>query len=56
MYEGNEIKKEVLRLELIEISGSKYKEANIVVFNIGHWWTHEKTSKGCLPKPQPFHY
>ncbi|KAL0339546.1 UNVERIFIED_CONTAM: protein trichome birefringence [Sesamum radiatum] len=24
----------------------KYKNADIIVFNTGHWWTHEKTSTG----------
>lgn len=27
---------------------SAYREADIVVFNTGHWWTHEKTSRGCV--------
>ncbi|KAF6137483.1 hypothetical protein GIB67_023242, partial [Kingdonia uniflora] len=38
--------KETLRLDLVEPSSAKYKNADIVVFNTGHWWTHEKTSKG----------
>ncbi|CAA7401306.1 unnamed protein product [Spirodela intermedia] len=39
-------KKETLRLDIIEKSSSRYKDADIIVFNTGHWWTHEKTSKG----------
>lgn len=39
-------KKETLRLDIIERSSSKYKSADIIVFNTGHWWTHEKTAKG----------
>ncbi|KAF9597263.1 hypothetical protein IFM89_016404 [Coptis chinensis] len=39
-------KKETLRLDLVESSSSKYKDADYIVFNTGHWWTHEKTSKG----------
>ncbi|KAK8958610.1 hypothetical protein KSP40_PGU019608 [Platanthera guangdongensis] len=39
-------KKETLRLDIIERSSSGYKDADIIVFNTGHWWTHEKTSKG----------
>ncbi|XP_073269139.1 protein trichome birefringence-like [Primulina huaijiensis] len=42
----NGTKKETLRLDLIESSADKYKNADIIVFNSGHWWTHEKTSKG----------
>ncbi|CAN6456111.1 unnamed protein product [Victoria cruziana] len=44
--EPNGSTKETLRLDLIEKSSSKYKNADILVFNTGHWWTHEKTSKG----------
>ncbi|XP_009783309.1 protein trichome birefringence-like [Nicotiana tabacum] len=39
-------KKETLRLDLIGESAEKYKNADIIVFNTGHWWTHEKTSLG----------
>ncbi|KAJ8534159.1 hypothetical protein K7X08_007483 [Anisodus acutangulus] len=38
--------KETLRLDLIGESADKYKDADILVFNTGHWWTHEKTSIG----------
>ncbi|XP_022889420.1 protein trichome birefringence-like [Olea europaea var. sylvestris] len=42
----NGTKKETLRLDIIERSADHYKNADIIVFNTGHWWTHEKTSKG----------
>ncbi|OMO58416.1 hypothetical protein COLO4_34662 [Corchorus olitorius] len=38
------IRRETLRLDMIQ--GSKYKDADIIVFNTGHWWTHQKTNKG----------
>ncbi|XP_010917266.1 protein trichome birefringence [Elaeis guineensis] len=38
--------KETLRLDTIERSSPRYKNADVIVFNTGHWWTHEKTSKG----------
>jgi len=25
-----------------------YHDADIIVFNTGHWWTHEKTSRGWV--------
>ncbi|KAK6937048.1 PC-Esterase [Dillenia turbinata] len=42
----NGSKKETLRLDLIETSSDKYSSADFIVFNTGHWWTHEKTAKG----------
>uniref|UniRef100_A0A1D1XTB7 Uncharacterized protein C7orf58 n=1 Tax=Anthurium amnicola TaxID=1678845 RepID=A0A1D1XTB7_9ARAE len=37
---------EKLRLDVMDATNSAYHEADIVVFNTGHWWTHEKTSRG----------
>ncbi|KAD3068296.1 hypothetical protein E3N88_36176 [Mikania micrantha] len=42
----NGTKMETLRLDLISNSADQYKTADFVVFNTGHWWTHDKTSKG----------
>ncbi|KAK9147018.1 hypothetical protein Sjap_006921 [Stephania japonica] len=39
-------RKETLRLDLIQKSSSMYRNSDIIVFNTGHWWTHEKTSQG----------
>ncbi|KAI5671625.1 hypothetical protein M9H77_11989 [Catharanthus roseus] len=39
-------KKETLRLDMVGESAEKYKTADVIVFNTGHWWTHEKTSLG----------
>lgn len=37
---------ETLRLDLMDQTTSTYHDAEIIVFNTGHWWTHEKTSRG----------
>lgn len=39
---------ETLRLDLMDQTTSMYHDADVIVFNTGHWWTHEKTSKGCV--------
>ncbi|CAL5051707.1 unnamed protein product [Urochloa decumbens] len=39
-------KKETLRIDLVEQSSPKYKDADFLIFNTGHWWTHEKTALG----------
>ncbi|XP_059665092.1 protein trichome birefringence-like 1 [Cornus florida] len=46
MPDTNGSKKETLRLDMVERSSDRYKSADILVFNTGHWWTHEKTSRG----------
>ncbi|KAF5804366.1 putative PMR5 domain, PC-Esterase, trichome birefringence-like family [Helianthus annuus] len=42
----NGTKKETLRLDLISSYSEQYKTADVIVFNTGHWWTHDKTAKG----------
>nr|GMD24664.1 protein trichome birefringence-like 2 [Ipomoea batatas] len=37
---------ETLRLDLMDTTTSMYNDADIIIFNTGHWWTHEKTSRG----------
>uniref|UniRef100_A0A2P2JTB1 Uncharacterized protein MANES_09G036800 n=1 Tax=Rhizophora mucronata TaxID=61149 RepID=A0A2P2JTB1_RHIMU len=46
LTDKNGTKKETLRLDLVGRSSDQYKGADIIVFNTGHWWTHEKTSRG----------
>ncbi|KAJ8438520.1 hypothetical protein Cgig2_024609 [Carnegiea gigantea] len=35
-----------LRLDLMDETTKMYYDAHVLVFNTGHWWTHEKTSRG----------
>ncbi|KAL3654033.1 hypothetical protein CASFOL_003714 [Castilleja foliolosa] len=39
-------KNETLRLDLMDGTTSMYHDADVIIFNTGHWWTHEKTSRG----------
>ncbi|KAK6930243.1 PC-Esterase [Dillenia turbinata] len=43
---GTQEERETLRLDMIQGSSSKYYDADIIIFNTGHWWTHQKTTKG----------
>ncbi|XP_020699064.1 protein trichome birefringence-like 2 [Dendrobium catenatum] len=43
---ANGSENERLRLDLLDETMAAYHLADIVVFNTGHWWTHEKTSSG----------
>ena len=45
-FEGIKGTSETLRLDEMDGSTLTYHDADIIVFNTGHWWTHEKTSKG----------
>ncbi|KAK8505722.1 hypothetical protein V6N11_054850 [Hibiscus sabdariffa] len=42
----NGSKKETLRIDMIDQSFNKYKNVDVLIFNTGHWWTHDKTKKG----------
>ena len=45
-FKGRNGSFETLRLDLMDQTTTTYHDADIIVFNTGHWWTHEKTSKG----------
>lgn len=37
---------QTLRLDMIQATTSKYNDADFLIFNTGHWWTHHKTKNG----------
>lgn len=45
---NNGSKKETLRIDMVEQSFDTYKDADVLMFNTGNWWTHEKTSQGYV--------
>lgn len=47
-FKGKNGSFETLRLDLMEKTTSMYSDADIIIFNTGHWWTHEKTSRGLV--------
>ncbi|KAL9240956.1 hypothetical protein vseg_015120 [Gypsophila vaccaria] len=45
-FQGQNRSFPTLRLDLMDESTKMYHDADILIFNTGHWWTHEKTSRG----------
>ncbi|KAJ0246428.1 Protein trichome birefringence-like 6 [Hirschfeldia incana] len=39
-------RRETLRIDAMDRTSSKWKGANILVFNTAHWWSHYKTKSG----------
>ncbi|KAL6874142.1 hypothetical protein ACP4OV_014224 [Aristida adscensionis] len=36
----------ILQIDRIDKTANRWKKADVVVFNTGHWWTHGKTARG----------
>lgn len=47
-YKSKNASLETLRLDLMDGTTSMYHDADVIIFNTGHWWTHEKTSRGYV--------
>ncbi|KAJ1383291.1 PMR5 N-terminal domain [Sesbania bispinosa] len=45
-HKGGVPQRETLRLDMIQASKSQYHDADIIIFNTGHWWNHYKTRNG----------
>ncbi|CAO2828848.1 unnamed protein product [Amaranthus hypochondriacus] len=45
-FQSKNVSLPTLRLDLMDLTTNMYHDAHILVFNTGHWWTHEKTSRG----------
>ena len=39
---------QTLRIDAIDRGSSRWKGADILVFNTAHWWTHFKTKAGLV--------
>lgn len=37
-----------LSMDQIDKTAKRWKKADILVFNTGHWWTHGKTARGYV--------
>ncbi|XP_011626033.1 protein trichome birefringence-like 11 isoform X1 [Amborella trichopoda] len=53
-FEGRNGENESLSLDMVDENTGEWKDAGVLVFNTGHWWTHpkrhqlwEKTTKGA---------
>ncbi|XP_062232762.1 protein trichome birefringence-like 5 [Phragmites australis] len=36
----------ILQIDRVDKTASRWKKADVLVFNTGHWWTHGKTARG----------
>ncbi|XP_006657213.3 protein trichome birefringence-like 5 [Oryza brachyantha] len=36
----------ILQIDRIDKTASRWRKADVLVFNTGHWWTHGKTARG----------
>lgn len=41
-------RRETLRIDAMDRTSSRWKGANILVFNTAHWWSHYKTKSGSV--------
>lgn len=40
---------QTLRIDAIDHGSSRWRGADILIFNTAHWWSHSKTKAGLVP-------
>lgn len=53
--DGQGNSKPTLSVDRIDKTSARWKRADILIFNTGHWWAHGKTSRGYVSELRSFY-